>query len=346
LLEAMAYDDSRLAFVLDESEPGHPSARRDSASADDDRLLDAYSQAVITAAERAAAAVVHLQVGQSNSTRPAGSGSGFVIASDGLVLTNAHVVRNARTLRATFADGKESEAKLLGADPATDTALLRLGLTALPTLPLGSSRAVRVGQLAIAVGNPLGFQNTVTAGVISALGRSLRAENGRLIDDVLQTDAALNPGNSGGPLLDSRARVIGVNTAVIQGAQGICFAIAIDTAKRVVEQILAEGRVRRGHLGLAGANVALNRGTAQHFDLANTRAVRIESVQDGGAAARAGLQSGDLIVAFDGRPVNGIDDLHRLLTARRIGRICPIAVIRGRLKLELSILASEAPAEN
>jgi S1-C subfamily serine protease len=343
----MPFDDpaeSPVAFVLDESTADRASPPRDPA-AGDDTLLDAYSQAVTNAADRAAQAVVHLQVGNPKSGRPAGSGSGFVISSDGVVLTNAHVVRNSPTVRATFADGTETEAKLLGADPATDTAVLRIGLYDRPALPLGSSRAVRVGQLAIAVGNPLGFQNTVTAGVISALGRSLRAENGRLIDDVLQTDAALNPGNSGGPLLDSRARVIGVNTAVIQGAQGICFAIAIDTAKRVVEQILAEGRVRRGHLGIAAANVTLNQGTARHFDLPNTRAVRVETVQDGGAAVRAGLKAGDLIVAFDGRPVNGIDDLHRLLTAKRIGRICPIVVIRGPLKLELSILAAEAPAD-
>ena len=343
--ETMSFDDSPVAFVLDESVPDRPGSHSDAPPSGDDVLLDAYSQAVTHAADRAALAVVHLQIEHSKSARPGGSGSGFVIAPDGLVLTNAHVVRNATAMRATFADGTQSEAKLLGADPATDTAVLRIGLSSLQALPLGSSRSVRVGQLAIAVGNPLGFQNTVTAGVISALGRTLRAENGRLIDDVLQTDAALNPGNSGGPLLDSRARVIGVNTAVIQGAQGICFAIAIDTAKRVVEQILSEGRVRRGHLGIAGANVALNRGIAEHFDLANTRAVRVESVQDGGAALRAGLKAGDLIVAFDGRPVNGIDDLHRLLTAKRIGRICPIVVIRGALKLELSILAAEAPSD-
>ena len=216
----MPFDDRPVCFVLDEHAADRSSPHSDPSLAADDALLDAYSQAVTSAADRAAQAVVHLQVGHSKSAQPAGSGSGFVISSDGIVLTNAHVVRNARTVRATFADGTRAEAKLLGADPATDTAVLRIGLRDLPTLPLGSSRAVRVGQLAIAVGNPLGFQNTVTAGVISALGRSLRAENGRLIDDVLQTDAALNPGNSGGPLLDSRARVIDARCTIGTGGDG------------------------------------------------------------------------------------------------------------------------------
>jgi len=342
--EAMDFTQSPVDFVLDEGDPDRPTSSSTRSPSSDEPLLDAYSEAVSGAAEHAAQAVVHLQGVDPKSGRPSGSGSGFVFTPDGLMLTNSHVVRGASVLRATFADGTQSDAKLLGADPATDTAVLRLGLRDLPVLQLGSSRNVRVGQLAIAVGNPLGFQNTVTAGVISALGRSLRAENGRLIDDVLQTDAALNPGNSGGPLLDSRARVIGVNTAVIQGAQGICFAIAIDTARRVAGQILTEGRVRRGHLGVAGATVALNRNMAEHFDLSGNRAIRVESVQEGGVAQRAGLKPGDLIVAFDGRPVNGIDDLHRLLTASRIGKSCPIALIRGQLKLELSIRATEAPA--
>ncbi len=339
-------DDSAAAFVLDdasgEAGSASPSSRR--RQDDDDLLLDAYSQAVAGAVERVAPSVVHLQVGQRDSRRGDGSGSGFVFSADGLVLTNSHVVRGATRIVATFPDGHDAAATLLGADAATDTAVLRIARRDVPPLVLGASRGVRVGQLAIAVGNPYGFQNTVTAGVISALGRSLRAENGRLIDDVLQTDAALNPGNSGGPLVDSRARVIGVNTAIIPRAQGICFAIAIDTVKWVVARILEDGHVRRGHLGIAAASVALGARTAAHFDLDNTRAVRVESVQSGGPAQRAGLKPGDLVVGFAGQPVNGIDDLHRLLTVKRIGKVCPIVVVRGALKLELSILAAEASA--
>jgi S1-C subfamily serine protease len=337
--------NAAFAFVLDETggEPA-PSGGASRNPDADDVLLDAYSQAVAGAAERVAPSVVHLQVGHRDRRNGGGSGSGFVFAPDGLVLTNSHVVRGATSIVATFPDGSENGATLLGADPATDTAVLRIVRRDVPALKLGSSRAVRVGQLAIAVGNPYGFQNTVTAGVISALGRSLRAENGRLIDDVLQTDAALNPGNSGGPLVDSRARVIGVNTAIIPRAQGICFAIAIDTVKWVVGRILEDGHVRRGQLGIAAANVALDRRIAAHFDLDNSRAVRVESIVSGGPAQRAGLKPGDLLVGFAGQPVNGIDDLHRLLSVRRIGKICPIVVIRGALKLELSILAAEASA--
>jgi S1-C subfamily serine protease len=208
---------------------------------------------------------------------------------------------------------------------------------------LGSSRGVRVGQLAIAIGNPYGFQHTVTAGVVSALGRSLRAQTGRLIDDVLQTDAALNPGNSGGPLVDSRGEVIGVNTAIIPGAQGICFATAIDTVKWVVMQLLRNGRVQRGYLGIAGATLPLARRIARHFQLENVRAVRVESVEAGGPSTGAGLQAGDLIVSFEDQPVNGIDDLHRLLTADRIGRACRLTVVRRTEKLELSVIPSEKP---
>jgi S1-C subfamily serine protease len=311
---------------------------------EDAELLDAYSTAVSSAAERVAPAVVHLQVEFAEGERRAGSGSGFVFTPDGLVLTNSHVVRGARRIQATFPDGTARDADLLGADPATDTAVVRIAASGLPTLELGSSRVVRVGQLAIAVGNPYGFQHTVTAGVISALGRSLRAENGRLIDDVLQTDAALNPGNSGGPLVDSRGRAIGMNTAIIPGAQGLCFAIAIDSVRWVATQILTEGRVRRGYIGMAGANVPLSRRVARHFDLPNAMAVRVESVQDRGPARDAGLQSGDLIVSFDGEPVNGIDDLHRLLTAERIGTQRTIVVVRRTQKLEFLIEAVESEA--
>jgi len=311
---------------------------------DESGLLDAYSRAVVAAAERVGPAVAHLEV-ELGAKQRRGAGSGFAFTPDGLLLTNSHVVHRARRIRATFADGFSRDADLLGEDPDTDIAVVRIGTNAgahaLPSVVLGSSRGVRVGQLAIAIGNPYGFQHTVTAGVVSALGRSLRAQTGRLIDDVLQTDAALNPGNSGGPLVDSRGEVIGVNTAIIPGAQGICFATAIDTVKWVVMQLLRNGRVRRGYLGIAGATLPLARRIARHFQLENVRAVRVESVEAGGPSTGAGLQAGDLIVSFEDQPVNGIDDLHRLLTADRIGRACLLRVVRRTEKLELSVIPSE-----
>ena len=322
-------------FLLDEGERAAAGAQ---AAPDDGRLLDAYSAAVIGAAEKVGPAVAHLEV-ELKGRR--GSGSGFAFTPDGLLLTNSHVVHKARGIRATFADGTSREADLVGEDPDTDIAVIRLGGSALPAVVLGSSRAVRVGQLAIAIGNPYGFQHTVTAGVVSALGRSLRAQTGRLIDDVLQTDAALNPGNSGGPLVDSRGEVIGVNTAIIPGAQGICFATAIDTVKWVVLQLLKNGRVRRGFLGLAGANQPLARRIARHFELDNARGVRVESVEKGGPASRAGVEAGDMIVRFAGEAVNGIDDLHRLLTGERIGAESRLTLLRRAQKLELRVVPSE-----
>jgi S1-C subfamily serine protease len=322
-------------FVLDETSgvlPGSPLPSGDA------ELLDAYSKTVVKAAERVGPAVAHLEV---ELGRRRGTGSGFAFTPDGLLLTNSHVVHGARAIRAIFADGTSRDADLVGDDPHTDTAVIRIAAASLPSVQLGSSRAVRVGQLAIAIGNPYGFQHTVTAGVVSALGRSLRTQTGRLIDDVLQTDTALNPGNSGGPLVDSRGEVIGVNTAIIPMAQGICFATAIDTVKWVVVQLLRDGKVRRGYLGIAGANIPLPRRIARHFALANSRAVRVESVEVGGPAARAGLEPGDLIVAFDGANVEGIDSLHRLLNLERIGKALPLTVIRRAQKLELPIVPSE-----
>ena len=307
-------------------------------------LLDAYSQAVVKATEAVAPSVAHLEV-ELKGRR--GSGSAFAFTPDGLLLTNSHVVHGARTIRASFADGQARQADLLGEDPDTDIAVIRVDASAhssWPAVTLGSSRALRVGQLAIAIGNPYGFQHTVTAGVVSALGRSLRSQTGRLIDDVLQTDAALNPGNSGGPLLDSRGEAIGVNTAIIPGAQGICFATAIDTVKWVVTQLLKDGRVRRGYLGIAGANVPLARRVARHFLLENTHTVRVESVERDGPAARAGLTPGDRIFAFAGGAVNGIDDLHRALTAERIGVASPVRALRGTAIIEMEIRPAEAPA--
>ncbi len=308
---------------------------------DDEVLLDEYSKAVAGAAERVGPAVAHLEV---EIGKRRGNGSAFAFTPDGLLLTNSHVVHGARRIQATFADGTSREADLIGDDPHTDTAVVRIGASSLPAVTLGSSRAVRVGQLAIAIGNPYGFQHTVTAGVVSALGRSLRTQSGRLVDDVLQTDAALNPGNSGGPLVDSRGEVIGVNTAIIPMAQGICFATAIDTVKWVVVQLLRDGKVRRGYLGIAGANMALARRTARHFELANARTVRVESVEVGGPASRAGVETGDLIVAFDGLTVDGIDALHRLLTLERIGKPALMTVVRRTQKRDLQITPLEVTA--
>jgi S1-C subfamily serine protease len=306
----------------------------------DDELLDAYSRAVTAAAERVGPAVAHIQVQQAKGR--AGSGSGFAFTPDGLLLTNSHVVANASAIRATFADGLSRDADLIGEDPHTDVAVLRIGAAAVPAVELGVSRGVRVGQLAIAIGNPYGFQHTVTAGVVSALGRSLRSSSGRLIDDVLQTDAALNPGNSGGPLVNSRGEVIGLNTAIIPMAQGICFATAIDTVKWVAMQLLRDGRVRRSYLGLAGANQPIARRFVRHFELPNAAGVRVESVEPGAPAARAALQPGDVIVALNGQPVNGIDDLHRLLTADLIGVPVEVAVLRGAELLRRSIEPAES----
>jgi S1-C subfamily serine protease len=322
-------------FLLDEAGAAPAGAQR---GADDAPLLDAYSAAVVAAVESVGPAVAHLGV---DFGRRQGSGSAFAFTPDGLLLTNSHVVHGARRIRATFADGASREADLVGEDPDTDTAVIRLGGAAPAAVVLGASRELRVGQLAIAIGNPYGFQHTVTAGVVSALGRSLRAQSGRLIDDVLQTDAALNPGNSGGPLVDARGQVIGVNTAIIPGAQGLSFAVGIDTVKTVLVQLLRQGRVRRGYLGIAGATAPLARRLARHFDLANERALRVESVQPESPAARAGLEAGDLIVAFGGQAVNGIDDLHRLLTGGRIGERGAITLLRGARRLEVEIVPAE-----
>ena len=307
----------------------------------DGALLDAYSQAVVAAAERVGPAVAHIEVEHARGGR-AGSGSGFAFTPDGLLLTNSHVVAQARRIRASFADGLTREADLIGEDAHTDVAVLRIGANSLPSVTLGVSRGVRVGQLAIAIGNPYGFQHTVTAGVVSALGRSLRSTSGRLIDDVLQTDAALNPGNSGGPLVNSRGEVIGLNTAIIPMAQGICFATAIDTVKWVAMQLLRHGKVRRSYLGLAGANQPVARRFARHFELANLAGVRVESVERGSPAERATLAAGDVIVQFNGNIVNGIDDLHRLLTADLIGVRVEITALR---RAEL-VRRSVEPAES
>src|SRR5262249_27411521 len=267
-----------------------------------------------------------------------GSGSGFVFTPDGFVLTNSHVVSGAKRITVTLLDGRKLPGHLVGDDPDTDLAVVRLhadDATPLTPVAFGDSSALRVGQ--VAVGNPFGFDCTVTAGVVSALGRSLRTQSGRLVDDVIQTDAALNPGNSGGPLLDARGRVIGVNTAMILPAQGICFAIAINTASFVVGKLIHEGRIRRSYLGVAGQNVPLHRRVVRFHDLPLESAVFVVSVEPGSPGAQAGVRDGDLIVGFDGKPIAGIDDLHRLLTEEQADKETALIVVRGSERVALPV---------
>jgi S1-C subfamily serine protease len=315
---------------------------------EDEELFDAYSRAVVGAAERVSPSVVNIEVrsrrgGEARGRRGSGgSGSGFVFTPDGFVLTNSHVVHGASRLEVTLNDGRACEAELVGDDPETDLAVVRTGAQNLLPVELGDSQVVRPGQLVVAIGNPYGFQCTVTAGVVSALGRSLRTRAGRLIDDVIQTDAALNPGNSGGPLVDSRGRVVGVNTAVILPAQGICFAIAVNTAKFVAGRLIKEGRVRRSYIGVAGQNVPLPRRVAHFYRLPSETGLLVVSIEPGSPAARAGLREGDVIIGFDGRDIAGIDDLHRLLTDERVGVGAPLNVIRHTEKLTLEITPEDS----
>lgn len=307
----------------------------------DDALLDAYSRTVIGALERVQPAVAFIAVehrANGNGAARGGSGSGFLFTPDGYLLTNSHVVHGASNLRVTLADGATYAADLVGDDPSTDLAVLRIGAAeALPHAELGESGRLRVGQIAIAVGSPLGLAQTVTTGVVSALGRSLRSNSGRMIYDVIQTDAALNPGNSGGPLVNSAGQVIGVNTAIIPGAQAICFATAIDTAKWVITQLFAHGRVRRAHVGIAGTNVPLARKVQRYFELPSTSGVRVMEVVKGSPAALGGLRVDDTVVAIDGLPVDGIDALQRVLDASRIDCEVEIDVIRLTQKLRLRV---------
>ncbi len=295
--------------------------------AQDAALQDAYSTAVIGAVERAGPAVVHISVIKGGA--PAGLGSGLVAASDGLILTNSHVVHGAAQIDVSMADGQRSAARIIGEDPHSDIAVLRTNehLKA-PSLSFFDSKGLRPGQLAIAIGNPLGFEQTVTAGVVSAVGRSLRATTGRLIDDVIQTDAALNPGNSGGPLVDSQGRVIGVNTAVIRGAQGICFSVASNTALYVLTQILQHGRVRRASLGIEGAQTVIPRHVARFAGIDQASGVRVMNVITGGPADHAGVKSGDLLIAIDDLPVLGVDDLLRFLNHERVQKDVKVTLLR------------------
>jgi S1-C subfamily serine protease len=292
----------------------------------DDLLLDAYSRSVTDAVEVVGPAVCRVETPAQGR---AGLGSGVVISTDGLIITNSHVVGQANTVRIIVPEGSAAEARVLGRDPDTDIALLRANSNFTAIAELGDSKALRRGQIAIAIGNPLGFDWTVTTGVVSALGRSMRASTGRLIDDVIQTDAALNPGNSGGPLVATNGKVVGINTAVIRGAQGIAFAVAANTARFVVTEIMRHGRVRRSFIGISADTAPLPRRTALAAGMAAATALRVRGVETGGPAATAGITAGDLIVAVDGHPVTGVDDLIRLLDGERIGRRVDLKIVRA-----------------
>lgn len=308
----------------------------------DDALLDAYSRAVTRAAEMVSPAVVNVEVQQRPGGR--GSGSGFLFTPDGLILTNSHVVHRAAHMEVTLTDGRRMHADLVGEDPDTDLAVLRIAAPGLAPARLGDSRSLRVGQVVIAIGNPYGFQYSVTAGVVSALGRSLRARSGRLIDDVIQTDAALNPGNSGGPLVTALGQVVGVNTAVILPAQGLCFAIPINTANLVAGRLIKDGKIRRGYLGMGGQNVPIPRRLVRAHHLPNEAGVLVVSIEDGSPAKRAGLAEGDVVVRYAQLPVAGIDDLHRLLIDQEVGVRSTLAVLRASELLALDIVPGESPA--
>jgi S1-C subfamily serine protease len=305
----------------------------------DVELLDAYSKAVVHVVERVGPAVVG--VGVRATRGRGGGGSGVLFTPDGYILTNAHVVAGAREIRVTLTDGSEHTASLVGTDPATDLAVVRIDGSHLPHAELGSSASLRVGQLVVAIGNPLGFSNTVSAGVVSALARSMRAQDGRLIDPILQTDVALNPGNSGGPLVDSHARVVGINTMIILGAQGLSFAIPVDTARWVIGQLMTVGRVRRGHLGLAGQVRPLPKRLARRLELLVETGVEVMQVESGKPASRAGLLPGDVIVAMDGKPVRNVDEVQRLLDVSSIGRKLAVRAVRGNELVDLQVVPSE-----
>lgn len=317
----------------------------------DEELLDAYSRAVITAAERVSPSVVYIEIEQAEGSRRRGpvvpresraSGSGFIFTPDGFILTNSHVVYKAKRIDVTVMDGRSYQADLVGDDPDTDLAVIRINAPNLVPARLGEAQLIRVGQLVLAIGNPYGFQYSVTAGVVSALGRSLRSRSGRLMDAVIQTDAALNPGNSGGPLVNSQGEVIGVNTAMILPAQGICFATSIDTAKFVASRLIRDGRVSRSYIGLAGQNVPLPRRIIRHYNLPVESGILVVSFEDISPARSAGLLKGDIIVGLENHPIANIDDLHKLLTEERIGRTTSLSLIRRTEKLNFDVIPEES----
>jgi S1-C subfamily serine protease len=317
-----------------------------------DEILDAYSNAVITASEKVSPAVVSLQVRHGRGGRELvhpnqapeaqASGSGFIFTPDGYILTNSHVVHGASSITATLADGREFSAELIGDDPDTDLAVVRIFAPHLAHVRFAAPDHIRVGQLVIAIGNPYGFQATVTAGVISALGRSLRAKSGRLIDSIIQTDAALNPGNSGGPLVNAQGDVIGVNTAIIQGAQGICFAIPAKTAIFITSRLIRDGRIRRGYLGIGGQNVPILRRVSRFYQLGQETGILVISVEPSSPAQQAGVRPGDIIVAYENKPIGEVDELHRFLIDEKIGERSVLSAIRGQEKIDFVVYPSES----
>ncbi|MCA1382147.1 MULTISPECIES: S1C family serine protease [unclassified Bradyrhizobium] len=325
-----------LDFTSDIADDAPSSRTTAPGPADDRALLDAYSNAVIDVTDRVGPAVVRVETGPKvpNGRERGGLGSGIVISPDGLVLTNSHVVGTSKEIRLRDVEGHVGDAQVLGVDPDTDLALLRAnGVRHLPYAALGNSKSLRRGQLVIAIGNPLGFESTVTAGVVSALGRSIRSVSGRTIEDVIQTDAALNPGNSGGPLVSSHAEVIGINTAIINGAQGICFAVASNTAQFVLSEIIRHGYVRRAYIGVAGQTAPVPRRHAVLAGVENKMGALLMQIEPDGPAAKAGLLPGDVVIRLDGVEINGVDDLIRVLDRDRIGRRLAMDVLRlGRLR--------------
>ncbi len=345
--------EPRFTFALDDGGKQTDSGWRLAAAGPlpDSPLLDAYSEAVIKASETVTPSVVNISVRHETQSRRArstdeggGSGSGFVFTPDGFILTNSHVVHGARRITVNFSNGDEYPAEPTGDDPDTDLAVIRIDAPGLKPARLGNSETLRVGQLAIAVGNPYGFQATVTTGVVSALGRSLRSKSGRLIDNIIQTDAALNPGNSGGPLVNSRGEVIGVNTATILPAQGLCFAIPINTAKFVAGLLIRDGRIRRGYIGVAGQNVPLHRRLIRFHQLPMESGILVVSVEPDSPARDAGLREGDVIVAFNGQSVPGIDALHKALTLSTPGETAILTVLRASEKLGIQIVPEDSGA--
>jgi S1-C subfamily serine protease len=316
-----------------EALPGQPSEAE---------AMDAYSRVVTTVAESVSPAVVRIQVEIKRGR--GGSGSGFIFTPDGFILTNSHVVHGAEKVTVLTPDSGEFKAQLIGEDPDTDLALLRIDAPVLHSVKLGDSRRIRVGQLVVAIGNPYGFQYTVTAGVVSALGRSLRSQSGRLIEDVIQTDAALNPGNSGGPLVNSLGEVVGVNTATILPAQGLCFAISINTAQFIATKLIRHGQVRRSYIGVHAQTASLNRTIARHYDLKTLTGALVLSTETGSPGQKAGLQEGDVIVSLDGEAVEGVDVLHRLLGEERIGSTTTLVALRGSRKLEMTVRPEVRPS--
>jgi S1-C subfamily serine protease len=338
-----------IALLLNESADASDLGRSVQ-SGDDAGLLDEYSRTVVSAADRVGPAVVNIDIKQRLNSRRGprevgGSGSGFVIAPDGFILTNSHVVHNANQIAVSLPDGREYPAQLIGDDPDTDLAVIRIDAPHLAYVRLADSENLRVGQVVIAIGNPLGFQASVTAGVISALGRSMHAQSGRLIDNIIQTDAALNPGNSGGPLVNSAGEVIGVNTAMIRPAQGICFAIASNTAKFVAGWLIKEGKIRRSYIGVAGQNVPIHRRIVRFYNLPLETGVLVVSVEKNSPAEKTGLREGDLIVAFNAKPISSIHELHKMLMGEQIGIQSEITIVRHTEKLGLAITPAESPSQ-